>query len=173
MKVNFKTKDVELYKDITEYVQKKVDKLEKFFKKESDAEVKLSSLRGRVKAEITVKSGNRIYRASQVAKNLREAVDESVDAIVRQIRKNRTRLEKHLRETLPEVQTPAEEVEEEQFRIEREKHFPIQAMTIEEAILQMNLLGHTFFAYKDVDKGEAFCIVYEREEDGYGVIVAE
>ena len=96
----------------------------------------------------------------------------------RQIRKNKTRLEKRLRQgaferalDVSEVSTFApDEPEEGEYRIVRSKTFPIKPMTVEEAVLQMNLLGHTFFAFKNEDDGGAFAVVYKRSSGGYGLI---
>ena len=99
-----------------------------------------------------------------------------MSTIERQIRKNKARLEKRLRKDAFERSVDVAEVsdfvpeEEEEFRIERVKRFPIKPMTQEEAILQMNLVDHAFFAFKNEDAGGAFSVVYRRENGGYGLI---
>jgi putative sigma-54 modulation protein len=104
------------------------------------------------------------------------SIDAAVATIERQIRKNKTRLERRLREgsltRVPEDETSfvPDEPEEGEFEIVRTKTFPMKPMLREEAILQMNLLGHTFFAFRDEDADGAFAVVYRRNDGGYGII---
>ena len=105
-------------------------------------------------------------------------LDAAVSSVERQLRKNKARLEKRLRQDAFVRTVDAEEVssfapeeeEEEEFRIVRTKRFPIKHMTVEEAVLQMNLVDHTFFAFKNADDGGAFAVVYKRNDGGYGLI---
>ena len=104
------------------------------------------------------------------------SIDAAVSTIERQIRKNKTRLERRLRQDafartvdMPNTFAPVEP-EEEEFRILRTKRFPLKPMTRDEAILQMNLLEHSFFAFRDTDADGAFAVVYKRNDDGYGII---
>ena len=103
---------------------------------------------------------------------MRSSIDSACTTIERQIRKNKTRLEKRLREGAFEKEfldrTPV--AEESEFEIVRNKRFAIKHMTTEEAILQMNLLEHEFFAYKNEDEDGAFAVVYRRKNGGYGLI---
>ena len=103
------------------------------------------------------------------------SVDAAVATIERQIRKNKTRLARRLRQDAfvrsAEVTSFAPEGEEESsFEIVRTKQFPMKPMTREEAILQMNLLEHSFFAFRDEENGDAFAVVYKRNDGGYGLI---
>ena len=95
------------------------------------------------------------------------ALDLAIEAIERQIRKNKTRLEKRLRDTVIK-EFPEESIDDEP--IIRTKEFELRPMTPEEAILQMNLIGHTFFLYSDSTTGETN-VVYKRRDGDYGVIV--
>ena len=111
-----------------------------------------------------------IFRAEERAENMNDALDECVDSLIRQIRKNKTRLEKKLRAVsfedllLPDVE------EEKEFDLIREKTVALKPQSVEEAILQMNLLGHNFFAFRDEDNGGSFAVVYRRNNGGYGLI---
>ena len=102
------------------------------------------------------------------------SVDSGVAAIERQIRRNKTRLEKRLREgSLERDAVPAYatiDEEEEEFKIVRSKRFSIKPMSAEEAILQMDLLGHEFFVFKNMDADDAISVVYKRKQGGYGLI---
>ena len=103
------------------------------------------------------------------------SVDSGVAAIERQIRRNKKRLEKRLREGALEHESspafvPAEDHADEEFKIVRSKHFSIKPMSAEEAILQMNLLGHEFFVFRNMDADDAISVVYQRKQGGYGLI---
>ena len=102
------------------------------------------------------------------------SIDAAIGTIEGQIRKNKTRLARRLKQDAF-VRTAEEtsfvpEVEEEDLSIVRIKKFPIKPMRREEAVLQMNLLEHTFFAFRDEDNGGAFAVVYKRHDGGYGLI---
>ena len=105
-------------------------------------------------------------------------IDAAVSSVERQLRKNKARLEKRLRQDAFSRSVDVEEMssfapegeEEEEFRIVRTKRFPIKLMTVEEAVLQMNLVDHTFFAFKNADDDGSFAVVYKRNDGGYGLI---
>jgi len=101
---------------------------------------------------------------------MRGAIDAACTTIERQIRKNKTRLSKRLRQEALVSDLPAEfEVnEEKEFEIVRTKRFAVKPMSVEEAIMQMNLLGHDFFVFRNME--ETLCIVYARKRGGYGLI---
>ena len=102
-------------------------------------------------------------------------IDEATAQIERKIRKNKTRLAKNLRAeaVLPELPEEFEAHEEGAFDIVRTKRFTVKPMSVEEAILQMNLLGHSFFVFRNTDFGDAICVVYRRNNGGYGIIETE
>ena len=104
--------------------------------------------------------------------DMRGAIDEATAQIERKIRKNKTRLAKNLRAeaVLPELPEEFEAHEEGTFDIVRTKRFTVKPMSVEEAILQMNLLGHSFFVFRNTDFGDAICVVYRRNNGGYGII---
>lgn len=173
MKIFYTEKKVEVPAELHAYAEKKIAKLDRFFKGESAAYVTFSSERGSEKAEVTVKNNGLFFRASEAASDFRASVDASVAAIERQIAKNKTRLAKRLREGAMEREFAVAEnaeAEESEFNVVRTKRFAIKPMSVEEAILQMNLLEHEFFVFKkDVEDG-AFCVVYKRNDGGYGLI---
>lgn len=175
MKFTFTDKRMDSSGDLRAYAMKKVGKLDKLFKTEADAYVTFSTERGRYLAEITIRSNGMFYRASELTNDMYASVDSGVAAIERQIRRNKTRLEKRLREGALEREAipafaPAEDEAEEEFKIVRRKRFSIKPMSPEEAILQMNLLGHEFFAFKNTDSDDAVSVVYKRRQGGYGLI---
>ena len=107
--------------------------------------------------------------------DMRGAIDEATAQIERKIRKNKTRLAKNLRAeaVLPEFPEEFETHEESEFDIVRTKRFTVKPMSAEEAILQMNLLGHSFFVFRNTDLVDAICVVYRRNNGGYGLIETE
>lgn len=174
MKFTFTEKKYQADGEIRAYAEKKIGKLEKFFRNESDAFVTLSYERGRYSAEVTIKNNGMFYRVSETTSDMHASIDSAVAAIERQIRKNKTRLEKRLREGAFEKEVaaaPTEEIEEDnEFDIVRTKKFSIKPMTVEEAVLQMNLLEHEFYVFKNSEDDENFAVVYARKNGGYGLI---
>lgn len=174
MKFTFTDKKVTLPKKVHEYAEKKVGKLDRYFQTEADTSVVFSVEKGRNNAEVTVRSGGTIIRVSESTADMFASIDAAVADIERQLRKNKAKLEKRLKKdafvrTADETSFVPEEPEE-VYDVVRTKRFPIKPMTVEEAVLQMNLVGHTFFAFKNEDAGGAFSVVYCRESGGYGLI---
>ena len=177
MKFNFLEKKLQIDPEVKDYAEKKIGKLDKFFRQESEATVAFSTERGRCRAEVTLKNNGMFYRASELTGDMHASIDSACGLIERQIRKNKTRLEKKLREGAFEreikpdyIPTEAEDSGEEDLTIVRTKRFSLKPMTPEEAVLQMNLLEHEFFAFLNMDDGDSFSVVYKRKSGGYGLI---
>ena len=177
MKFVFTDKKVTLPASVHAYAEKKVGKMDRYFKHEGEASVVFSVEKGRNVCEITVRSGSMILRSSESSPDMRASIDACVSNMERQMRKNKARLEKRLRTDafertvdVAEVSDFAPEEEEAEFKIVRTKRFNIKPMTREEAILQMNLLGHSFFAFRDEESDGAFAVVYRRYDGDYGII---
>ena len=182
MKFVFTDKKVSLPNAIHAYAEKKVGKLDRFFKEDATASITFSVEKERLnRVEITIRSSGTIFRVSESTSDMHASIDAAVTTLERQIRKNKTRLERRLRQGAferamdeGEISSFApEEPEEGEYRIVRSKTFPIKPMTREEAILQMNLLGHSFFAFKDEESDGAFAVVYRRYDGDYGLIEDE
>ena len=175
MKFTFTEKKMESSEDLRAYSIRKIGKLDRFFKTEADAYVTFSIERGRFLAEITIHNNGMYYRASELTSDMYASVDSGVAAIERQIRRNKTRLEKASqrgragRETRCGFRRSFGRADEE-FKIVRSKRFSIKPMSPEEAILQMNLFGHEFFVFKNMDSDDAVSVVYKRKQGGYGLI---
>ncbi|MGM9563643.1 MAG: ribosome hibernation-promoting factor, HPF/YfiA family [Faecousia sp.] len=174
MRFQFTEKKVSLPANVHAYAEKKVMKLERFFRDDAEALVAFSVEKDRNKVEITVHAANTYFRASEATSDMFASIDAAVATIERQIRKNKTRLARRLRQDAfvrsAEVTSFVPDDEEHNFEIVRFKEFPMKPMTREEAILQMNLLEHNFFAFKDEENGQAFAVVYKRNDGGYGLI---
>jgi putative sigma-54 modulation protein len=160
---------------IKDYVEKKLGKLDKFFKDESEARVVIGTIKDNDYIEATIYAGGMMYRAEASDKEILAAIDKIVDVIERQIRKNKTRLEKRIKRdaTLDNMlisggaYTEGEETKE--FEIVKTKRFIVKPMSSEEAVLQMNLLGHNFFVFKNQETDE-MNIVYKRKDGKYAII---
>ena len=174
MKFQYSEKKVKLPGNVHAYAEKKVMKLSRYFEEDAEALIVFSVEKNRNKVELTVHGANTWFRASESTSDMFASIDASVSTIEGQIRKNKTRLARRLRQdafvrTAEETSFIPEEAEED-LNIVRVKQFSFRAMTREEAVLQMNLLEHSFFAFRDVDNGGAFAVVYRRNDGGYGLI---
>jgi len=176
MKFTITEKKVQINDELRSYAEKKIGKLDRFFKTESEAFITFTVERGRYIAEVTIKNNGMFHRVSEVTSDMQASIDSAVAAIERQVRKHKTRLEKRLRDGVlerdnaPAVKHDTPDEDEPDFRIVRTKMFPIKPMTPEEAVLQMNLLEHEFFVFKNQDREDAFSIVYKRKQGDYGLI---
>ena len=177
MRFNFTDKKIQVTDELRDYAERKIGKLDRFFKTESEAFVTFSTERGRYIAEVTINNNGMYYRVTDTTNDMFASIDSAVAAIERQIRKNKTRLGKRLRSGSLEredepvaVHDDSDEEEHQEFRIVRTKMFPVKPMTPEEAVLQMNLLEHEFFVFKNQNKEDVFSIVYKRKQGDYGLI---
>lgn len=153
-----------------EKVERKLSKVEKFFSEEASAKVTATVEKTFQSVEITVNSGGMIFRCEQKAATLDEALDSCIDVLIRRIRKNKTKVEKRTKYNagfLPDIGD--EEKEEEEFKVVRTKSFFLKPQSVEEAILQMNMLGHNFYWFTNADTEESN-IVYRRKDGGYGLL---
>ena len=179
MKCTFACKKISLNDSIKEYAVKKISKLDRYFREEeTSAFVTFSVEKDHLcSAEITIRGGGTLLRAQTEAPDgdMRGAVDAVVGYIERQILKNKTRLAKRLRSEgfpSPMPEDDFEVQEEKEFNIVRTKRFSVKPMSTEEAILQMNLLDHSFFVFRN-RADDSLCIVYCRKNGGYGLIVTD
>lgn len=179
MKCTYACKRVSMNESIKEYAQKKLSKLDRYFREEdTTAFVTFSVEREHIcSVEITIRGGTTLLRAQTEAPDgdMRGAIDSAVGYIERQILKNKTRLSKRLRSEGFPAPAPADDfeiTEEKEFHIVRTKHFAVKPMSAEEAILQMNLLDHSFFVFRN-SEDDSLCIVYRRKNGGYGLIVTD
>ncbi len=161
----------ESFKD---HAEKKLAKIEKFFGAEAEAKITVTVEKSSQTVEITVANGGMIFRAQERAENMNEALDKCVETLIRQIRKNKTRLEKKLRAGSFDSFAQADEAvsEEVEFELVRRKTVSLKPQSVEEAILQMNLVGHQFYVFLDDASGD-ISVVYKRNDGGYGLITPE
>ncbi len=173
MKFQYSEKKVKLPGNVHAYAEKKVMKLARFFDEEAEALVVFSVEKNRNNVELTVHGAGTWFRASESTSDMFASIDAAVGTIERQIRKNKTRLARRLRQDafVRQVEeTSFTQEPEDELSLKRVKQFPMKSMTREEALMQMNLLGHTFFAFRDEDSEGVFAVVYKRNDGGYGLI---
>ena len=177
MKFQYSEKKVKLPANVHAYAEKKVMKLARYFEEDAEALVVFSVEKNRNNVELTVHGADHWFRAHESTSDMFASIDAAVGTIEGQIRKNKTRLARRLRQdaftrTVDETSFAADEPEED-LTIKKVKKFRIQCMSREEAVLQMNLLGHDFFAFRDEDDNGEFAVVYRRKNGGYGLIDTE
>ena len=158
--------------DFRSRTEKRLLKVEKLFGEDAVAKVTATVEKNYQSVEVTVNKGGMIFRAEERADNINDALDECVDSLIRQIRKNKTRLEKKLRATAFEDFVDLDIEEESEFDLIREKTVALKPQSVEEAILQMNLLGHQFYMFLNADTG-IINVVYGRKDSGYGLIIPD
>lgn len=167
-KVNLKDN----FKDLAE---KKLSKFDKLFDGNAFATVTVTVEKNRQTVEVTIKHNGMIYRAESTMQEMNEALDEVMIALSRQFRKHKTKLAKRLRmdsldNYLPESITDQQPVKEEQeYSVIKTKNFPVKPIDVEEAILQMNMIGHQFYMFRNQDTDE-INVVYCRKNGGYGLL---
>lgn len=174
MKFQYSEKKVKLPENVHAYAEKKVIKLARYFEDDAEALIVFSVEKNQNKAELTVHGAGTWFRASESTSDMFASIDAAIGTIEGQIRKNKTRLARRLRQdaftrTIEETSFIPQE-EEEDISITKMKHFYMRPMTREEAVLQMELLNHSFFAFRDTDNGGTFAVVYKRNDGGYGLI---
>jgi len=170
MKFTIVERKTKISDDLRNYAMKKVEKLDRYFSTDSSSVLTFSELKGRQTVELTVKQGALVVRAEETTTDMFASVDGAINRIERQIRKNKTRLEKRLRQGAFEKAASHAAEMEEPFEVVRRKHFDVEAMSVEEAILQMNLLDNQFFFFKNADEGGGYAVLYKRANGGYGLI---
>ena len=171
MKLIISGRQMTVFETTKDMAEKKLAKFEKFFDENAEMTVSFSHRHGLEMVEITVRTGSLVMRAEEGSESFAISVDRAVDALERQIRKNKTRLEKQIRsDGLRIVDEDFSDVPEEpEFRV-RTKTFSVKPMSVEEAIMQMNLLSHDFFVFSDAQTLET-CVVYKRKDGDYGLIL--
>ena len=174
MKFQYSEKKVKLPDNVHAYAEKKVMKLARFFEEDAEALIVFSVEKNRNNVELTVHGAGTWFRASESTSDMFASIDAAVGTIEGQIRKNKTRLARRLKQgafnrSVDETSFAPEPAEEE-LSIVRIKKFYFKPMTREEAVMQMNLLNHNFFALRDEDNGGSFAVVYKRNDGGYGLL---
>ena len=170
-------KNITVTDALKDYVEKRIGKLDKYFDTETEAQVCLSVTRENNIIEVTILLNGMILRGEEVTPDMYTSIDKVVDKLEKQVEKYKTKFNRNLRQKAvnllkvePDLR-PEEEVEEEP-KVVRVKRFAMKPMTLEEAVLQMNLLGHDFFVFFNAET-EDVNVIYKRKDGNYGHIEPE
>lgn len=156
-----------------ERASKRLKKVEKFFDSDAEAKITATVERSEQIVEVTILYNGIFYRAQERAENMNDALDRCADTLVRQIRKNKTKVEKRLRDGAFDAFEAIDEFPpEDSYDVVRSKGIALKPQSIDEAILQMNLLGHRFYMFKN-SADDKISVVYARNDGGYGLIFPE
>lgn len=173
MNVTITGRKVNLRENFKTLARKKLSRFDRIFDEDAAAKVVVTVERNRQTVEITIKSNGIVFRAESTDMEMNDALDHVISALGRQIRKNKARLDKQIHSAALDqyVQEYVNAVAEpeEDYRIVRTKHFPVKPLSAEEAILQMNLLGHQFFMFRNQHTDE-INVVYRRKDGSYGLL---
>ena len=173
MKININGKNTRITPTLTETVNKKLRSIGKFFPDDAVANVFIATEKNHRRIEVTVTSRDTIIRSERTTNDLYCAIDEVVAKLERQIAKNRTKLEKRLKTGLPsEYFMDIETDTEFEPQVVKTKRFAVKPMSQDEAILQMELLGHNFFVFTNADTNQVN-VLYQRSDGNYGLIEPE
>lgn len=174
MNVNVKGRNIDVTPALKDYVEKKITKVTRQFKTVGDISAVLKVEKGNHIVEITVPASGILLRAQETTKDMYSSIDLVVEKIERQVHKYKTRLMKRKYGNFVDAVPPAPAAAEDdgEFEIIKNKKFTLHPMTVEEAILQMNLLNHDFFVFYDPDLGNTN-VVYRRKDGKYGLLSPE
>ena len=170
MKTTITAKKMQIPQNFTEYAEKRIDsRLGKFFGDEADSKIVLSELKNQIELELTVKYNSMIFRAERSAEDKYVALDDAIDKIIRQIRKNKTKVEKKLKDTAFKEAFAYPVPDTVDYEVIKHKKFKMRPMNVDEAILQMNMIDHEFFMFSNAETGQ-INVVYKRDDGNYSVL---
>lgn len=171
MKFIYASKDMQVSESLKSRVEKKLAKLERYFREEPEATIRFKMQKGaRNIVEITVSGNGVIMRAEESSNDMYLSIDHAINKLESQIRRHREKLEKRLRVSEIEEDIPA--YEEQTYDVVKVKKFPVKAMSVEDAITQMELLGHDFFLFEN-EADSIMNVIYRRSDGTYGLIKPE
>lgn len=176
MQIAIRGKNIEVTEALRDHVEKKLGRLAKYFYRPLSAQVMMQVERGRHIIEVQVPIDGMLLRGEESSADMYASVDQVVDKLERQIHKYKTKINRKLRrdgnnnrDVFVETPAPAAELSDEEDRLVKTKRFPVKPMEVDEAILQMNLLGHDFFVFSNSGTDE-INVLYRRKDGGYGLI---
>ena len=180
MRYNFIGKNMEVWEKTKEKIESKMARIEKFFPEETIVTVTLRSEKLGTNIEVTIPYHKRMIRAEVRDTDLTAALDQAVDILENQVVRYKKRLRTKVRQSAEvyraeyeSLHIAEEELDEEPlYKIERIKHFEVKPMDAEEAVMEMELIGHSFFVFRDAET-ENINVVYKRKNGSYGLIDPE
>ncbi|MBS4960970.1 MAG: ribosome-associated translation inhibitor RaiA [Clostridiales bacterium] len=177
MRYNIKGRNLEIGERTKEKISAKIDRIKKLFPEDTQVNVSLSAGKLDMTVEVTISMAKRLLRAEATDAEMMAAVDKVVDILEHQVIKYKNRLRSKMRqnisfkeeyESLPLNESEILE-EDESYKIVKNKKFVMRPMDPEEAVMQMELIGHTFFVFRDA-QSELVSVVYKRKDGTYGLI---
>ncbi|MBQ8029181.1 MAG: ribosome-associated translation inhibitor RaiA [Clostridia bacterium] len=154
-----------------ERAEKRLAKIDKFFGSDAEAKIKATVEKNEQIVEVTIFHEGIFFRSQERAQTLNDALDRCVDSLVRQIRKNKTKVEKRLYNGAFEQFDAIDTFDsEDEYNIVRSKEITLKPQSVDEAVLQMNLLDHQFYVFLN-SADDKICVVYSRKDGGYGLII--
>lgn len=179
MKISISGKNIEVSDYLRDLINKKVSKLDKYFNEDTEAHVTLSVEKNRHIVEVTIPFPGGIIRGEETSGDMYASIDNVLAKLEKQIVRHRTKLEKNLRAGAFKAPTPVysdsfdqDDLDEEQHKVVKIKHFDIKPMTVDEAMLQLEMLGHSFYMFANGDSGQ-INVLYKRKDGNYGLIEPE
>ena len=177
MKLTITSRNMVVTPAITKRIEKKTETMGRYLWAETEMQIKMTKEKARRVVEITVPMGKNVILRSEGSAddNLFLAIDKALAKMERQIRKHRTKLGKNLREEIPDVPEYIEEdqaEEEKERKLVKRKTFPVRPMSVEDAMIEMELLGHNFFAFVNIDT-ERTNVLYLRKDGDLGLLEPE
>lgn len=175
MKITYTARKVNLRENFKERVEKKLLKFEKLFSDEAVANVVVTLEKNRQTVEITIRDNGMVYRVESTMPEMNDALDKVVDMLMRQIRKNKTKLAKRMKSgsiddfVMQTANEHSDEVEDDEYKVVRKKQILIKPISVDEAILEMNMVNHNFFMFINAETDEVN-VVYRRSDGDYGVL---
>ena len=171
MRVNITGKNYKTYDRLEDTIEKKFDRLGKYFSDDIDVNTVLSQERGNDKIEVTINAKGAVFRAEEIASDIYEGIDKVVDKLASQMSRFKGKLQKRYNDNkaLKFEFLPDEEEVEEETNVVKTKKFELRPMDVDEAILEMEMLEHNFFVYLDMDT-DSVNVVYKRKNGNYGVL---
>ncbi len=175
MKITYTARKVNLRDNFKERVEKKLSKFEKLFSEDAAVNVVVTLEKNRQTVEITIRDNGMVYRAESTMSEMNDALDKVTDVLMRQIRKNKTRLVKKIKSgslddfVAQNVFSEDEAVEEDDYNVVRKKQVLVKPITVDEAILEMNMINHGFFMFINAETDE-INVVYRRSDGDYGLL---
>ena len=172
MKITYTARKVNLRENFKERVEKRLEKFKKLFSEDAAANVVVTLEKNRQTVEITIRDNGMVYRAESTMPEMNDALDKVADILMRQIRKNKTKLEKKIKSVslndfIVEASEPDEP--EEEYQVVRKKQINVKPLSVDEAILEMNMINHDFFMFINAETNDVN-VVYKREDGNYGLL---
>lgn len=170
MNIKITGKNFNTYQHLEDTIDKKLEKLDKYFSDDIDAKVVLSQEKNKDKIEISINAKGAQFRTEQVADDIYEGLDKAIDKLSRQMSKFKGKLQKKYQdnqsvrfEEIPVIE------EEDTSKVVKTKRLFLQPMSVEEATLEMEMIGHDFYVFQDVDTNSV-SVVYKRNDEDYGLL---